>query len=139
MSELGGGLYRLSSQRFEDRSPESFDDIERELSSLDPWSQGFFILSRVDTGEFVQLAGSRGRLTVEAKIHSDNKKVLRHYRLGIGVQKGEQTLIRCVVGPIRVRTDQVLKLESALPIFETFFESGRLPGDYKLDLIEELD
>ncbi len=105
------------------------------LPTLHPKERAFFVLTEKKTGNYIQLAGARKRLTVEARIK--NKKSFQHYRFGRAQKDAEKTYINCKVGPINVIKSQALTLQEATIIFKVFFTSGSLCNEFKLEDISE--
>jgi len=88
-----------------------------------------FSIFTVGNGSFVQCAGGKTRLTIEARIIGEND-TFQHYRFGKGPLTGQQAEIECNCGPILVDRSQVLKMRDARLIIRHFVETsgGLLPG-----------
>lgn len=107
----------------------SWEDATNLLSYLKPDgpSSATFTL---DAGSYVQCAGSKTRLTVEARV-LDSTGAFSHYVLGKGSLKGIVETIECTVGPINVDESQVLTLRDARKIIRYFVEEDSgFPEDY---------
>ena len=105
----------------------SAEDIERAIEDLDPRANSFFVLDRSD-GSYIQIAGSRLRLTVEWRDQGSNRFV--HSVLGKGAVVEDEVSIDCAVGPIRVKRHEVLTLEDAKVVFRRMLLSGAVSSGY---------
>lgn len=90
-----------------------------------------FTVFTISNGSFVQCAGGKTKLTVEAKIVNPNGHA-KHYRFGKGALAGGKTQIECNCGPITVDSSQVLNMKDARLIIRHFVEtSGELLEQYE--------
>ena len=90
-----------------------------------------FTIFTIGNGGFVQCAGSKTKLKVEAKVKSQNGGS-KHYRFGKGQLSGDKVQIECNCGPITVDSSQVLKMKDARLIIRYFVEnSGELLAQYE--------
>ncbi|MFW6254033.1 MAG: hypothetical protein ACOC41_03795 [Chitinivibrionales bacterium] len=100
------------------------------LDTLHPKHRAFFSLTELYTGCYVQVAGARLRLTVEArKFQSKN---FRHYVFGVFPRDERGAYINCRVGPITIYKSQMLVLNDAKKIFLHFLRSGELVDGFDL-------
>lgn len=106
----------------------NWEYARQQLSFLDPIKHSFIILS-LPNGNYVQCAGSKQELTVEARIFSSDNSH-SHYRSGKGSLSRQEAVIRCNVGPIFIDASQVLTLQEAEQIMRHFVETGGLHPDY---------
>ncbi|MFP4164630.1 MAG: hypothetical protein ACLFQB_08720 [Chitinispirillaceae bacterium] len=100
------------------------------LDTLHPTDRCFFSLAEVSTGSYVQAAGARLRLTVEARLCE--KGGFRHYVLGTNPRNERTAYINCRVGPIHVMQSQMLVLDDARKIFARFLKRAELIKSYDL-------
>jgi hypothetical protein len=118
----------------------SWPDANKLLSYLDPLKRSYATFGLAD-GSYVQCAGSKTRLTVEARLIEPGGR-FHHFVFGRGHPTGVSTEIACAVGPITVDETQVLRMRDARQIIRTFVEqrafhpryhaqdvSGRFPAD----------
>lgn len=106
----------------------NWDAANKLLSYLDPKVRSFAIFER-DDRSYVQCAGAKRGLTVEARVYGKRGK-FKHYRFGRGEPVGRMVSIRCSVGPIRVDETQLLQLRDARIIMRQFLEEGTFPDKY---------
>ncbi|MDG5816843.1 hypothetical protein QA601_17230 [Chitinispirillales bacterium ANBcel5] len=100
------------------------------LDTLHPKSRCFFSLTEIHTGSYVQVAGARLRLTVEARQYAQNG--FRHYVMGDYPRKEDSAYINCRVGPIYVLQSQMLVLDDARRIFVQFLNNAKLIEGFDL-------
>lgn len=113
--------YYLSGYHFRDLEVGSWAEIEENICQLHPVERCFYTLSRSNEESYVQFAGARRRLTVEARIYRDNGE-FKHFRLGrIDGEEG-RAYINCRIGPIHLSKHQVMNLKEATEIFRRFYE-----------------
>jgi hypothetical protein len=114
----------------------SWNDANKLLSYFgsDNHSSATFTL---ESGSYVQCAGAKTRLTVEARIVKPNGNFV-HYVFGLGDRSGKIEEIECSVGPISVDATQVLTLRDGRKIIRHFVESGgELPEGYDVQDVSE--
>lgn len=107
----------------------SWEDANKLLSYLRPDgpSSAAFTL---DSGSYIQCAGSKTCLTVETRI-VDSTGGFSHYVLGKGPLTGTVETIECTVGPINVDQSQLLTLRDGRKIIRHFVETGgAIPEGY---------
>ena len=108
----------------------SFEDVETALSALHPTRMSFMSLTAGD-GSYVQVAGAKLRLTIEARrVQADGS--FRHVVLGRPSGPTEEISINYIGGPVTVLRREVLSLTDATLVCRTFFESHTLPVAYVL-------
>ncbi|MHC0039552.1 hypothetical protein [Pseudoneobacillus sp. C159] len=103
----------------------TLETILKNLYEINSRTKSFFTLSN-DSGDFVQCAGEKLRLTIEYK-HNKNLGTL-----GLEEENKEPTSINCSVGPITVQKNEVLTINDAINVFETFYKTGEIPTKYEL-------
>jgi len=97
------------------------------LGCLAPERRPAAVFTRSD-GSYVQCAGSKTRLTVEARrLLPDG---FQHLVFGRGPKTGTQETVECGVGPIECDSSQVLTMRDARLIIRTFLEQGVLDSRY---------
>lgn len=106
----------------------SWDDANHLLSYLKPDGQSFAAFTLSD-GSYVQCAGRKTRLTVEARVVASRAK-FRHYVFGKGAPTGETESIACAIGPIEVDRTQLLAMRDARLLIREFVERRRLHDSY---------
>jgi hypothetical protein len=107
---------------------DSWETANSLLSYLHPDKRAFAAFTLAGGG-YVQCAGAKRRLTVEARIYVQPDR-FAHYVFGRGALTGAHTHIECAVGPIEVDTSQVLEMRSARRIMRHFIETRSLHPDY---------
>jgi hypothetical protein len=106
----------------------SWETANQLLTYLDPDRASFACFTLPD-GSYVQCAGSKRRLTVEARLYEANRQ-FKHYRFGKGQLLGREERIDCNIGPIHVDRTQILQLRDARTIIKLFIEERRLHPNY---------
>jgi hypothetical protein len=106
-------------------------DVEAVLDMLHPRDRCFFSLTDTETGSYVQAAGARIRLTVEARQCADEG--FTHSVLGRLPRDPGAACINCRVGPITLARSQVLTLEDAKQVFLHFLATGELAQSYEIE------
>ena len=101
--------------------------IERALEHITPRRPSVFILTRPD-GSFVQTAGSKIRLTVEARYM--RPEGFRHLIVGVEEEDKEMTHVAYSCGTLIVQKSELLKLRDAQIIFKAFLRTGQIPMPY---------
>ena len=85
----------------------------------------------IKDGSYVQCAGGKTKLTVEARIIKQGGN-FKHFRFGKDQLSGRETVIECNCGPIAVDETQALKMKDARLIIKHFVEaSGELLSEYE--------
>lgn len=102
--------------------------ITKALEHITPRVPSIFILTRPD-GSFVQAAGSKTRLTVEARFMRANGG-FQHVIVGVEDDDKELTHIAYSSGTLVVQKSEVLKLPDAQTIFSSFLRTGYIPMPY---------
>lgn len=82
-----------------------------------------------ESGDYIQCAGSKQRITVELRLHGTQGSFV-HYVLGKGHLKKIERDIKCSIGPIKVDASQVLKIEDARELFYHFMEHTAIHPNY---------
>ena len=98
------------------------------LSYLGPKVSDFAVFENPDHS-YVQCAGAKRRLTVEARVYSPSGS-FTHFVFGRGEPKNETEFIECSEGAIEVDANQVLQLRHARQIMRQFLEDGSFPPDF---------
>ncbi len=109
----------------------SVEEVEALLDTLHPKERCFFSLTDTRTGSYVQVAGARRRLTVEAR--QCTRTGFTHSVLGRRPRNAKGAHINCRVGPIHLVRSQVLTLDDAKRVFRQFLETGGIPPGYELE------
>jgi hypothetical protein len=104
--------------------------ITKHLNEINPRFKSFFILTN-DLGDFVQCAGAKLRLTIEFR-HFNDLNVI-----GSDKPKKEEISINYSGGAITIQRNEVLTINDAIKIFETFYNTGNIPDDYLLRKVSE--
>lgn len=106
-----------------------WETIVLALQQIDPDKKAFFNLSR-DPDNYIQCAGSEECLTVEWRTSENG--IYKHFVFG--KEKPDNmvvwTQINCRVGPIRIHTNEVLAIEDALCLFNSFYKNEAFPAMY---------
>ena len=105
-----------------------WETAEKLLSYLGPKFSDFAVFEKPDHS-YVQCAGAKRRLTVEARVFNPNGS-FTHFVLGRGEPSNESELIECSEGAIEVDATQVLQLKHARQIMRKFLEDGEFPTDF---------
>ena len=103
--------------------------VVESLAKIHHLHRSFFTLSREQDGSYVQCAGSKKRLTIEARTYS-SKTVFTHIVFGRGETSKTKVLIACDCGPLSVFAHEVLTLEDAILVFTAFFQGQEFPSGY---------
>ena len=101
--------------------------VARALEHITPRGPSVFILTRAD-GSFVQTAGSRIRLSVEARYV--RPEGFRHLIVGVEDEDTELTTVVYSCGSLDVQKCEVLRLRDAQIIFDGFLRTGQIPAPY---------
>ncbi len=83
-----------------------------------------YAIFTLDDGSYIQCAGGKKRLTVEARIIIEDKK-FKHYRFGKSELKNDKGIIECNCGPIKVDLTQVLTMKDARILIREFVENNK--------------
>ena len=117
---------------------ESWDNANHLLGyqNVDGPSYTMFTL---DDGSYIQCAGGKKRLTVEARTITTDKN-FEHYRFGKSELVNNMESIECNCGPIEVDLSQVLSMKDARIIIREFIENDKkLSNKYiATDITEQL-
>lgn len=100
------------------------------LSYLNTNGRSYAIFSKPD-GSYVQCAGSKTRLTVEARLFKSPREY-RHYVFGNGPLQNSDDSVMTTEYKVTVDKSQVLQLRDARLIMKTWLESGDFPTRYTL-------
>lgn len=103
----------------------SLEMILENLKEINPSIKSFFILEN-ESGDLIQCAGTKLRLTIEYK-HSNIIS-----KLGIEKDNKELISINYSAGPITVQRNEVLTVSDAIKTFESFYKTGKIPNGYIL-------
>lgn len=111
----------------------SWLEVEAALDALDPKLRSFVILSS-PSGDYVQTAGARDRLTIEYRRNAGQGPAasFRHYVLGRTDGGDGLAEIQCSCGPLTVQENEVLNLDDAKRVFRHFYDIGSVPDDFAL-------
>jgi hypothetical protein len=104
-----------------------WDTANQLLGYLDPVKRPAAIFTRED-GSYIQCAGSKRRLVVEARVITSTG--FSHFRFGRGSLSHSSAAIECSIGPITCDETQVLALRDARKIINSFLENGTLDNGY---------
>lgn len=104
--------------------------ITKHLKEINPRFKSFFILTN-ESGHFVQCAGAKLRLTIEFK-DLNNLNVI-----GSDKPNKEEISINYSGGAITIHRNEVLTVNDAIKVFETFYITGNIPDDYILRKVSE--
>jgi hypothetical protein len=126
---------RSSSQISSNKRVKDWDSAKRILSRLDPDDCSFIIFENANRN-YIQCAGSKDGLTVEARIY-ENGEQFKHYRFGRRKRSGKRVKIDCFCGPIRVDKTELLTLEDAEAIMQQFLEDGTFHHSYVATVLSE--
>jgi hypothetical protein len=107
---------------------QSWDDANHLLGYQKAEGPSFTIFTRGD-GSYIQCAGGKKRLTVEARI-IENDKTVKHYRFGKGKPVNSVESIACNCGPIEVDSSQILTMKDARILIRDFVENSRFSQKY---------
>jgi hypothetical protein len=82
----------------------------------------------LEDGSYIQCAGAKTRLTVEARLISPRGDL--HVVFGKGARTGIKEIIACSVGPITVDSSQILQMRDARKLIRHFVERQLLLDSY---------
>lgn len=117
-----------SSELYEGEEFSNWEEASDFLSELDPEECSFVVFDKPD-GNYIQCAGAKRGLTVEARVYQTPKK-FTHYRFGQGEPTGKKAVIQCSCGPIEVDESQLLQLHDARILMKRFLEEGSFSDQY---------
>ena len=100
--------------------------ILENLNEFNPHIKSFFILTN-DSGDFVQCAGARLRLTIEYKRLQSELSVL-----GLNKENKYRISVNYSGGALSIQRNEVLTIKDAIKVFESFYKSGEIPESYIL-------
>lgn len=102
---------------------DSWDDANHLLGYQKAEGPSFTIFTLED-GCYIQCAGGKKRLTVEARIVIEDKD-FKHYRFGKGGLVNNNEIIECNCGPIKVDLTQILTIKDARILIREFIENNK--------------
>jgi hypothetical protein len=105
------------------------------LSYLNTDGMSFACFQKPD-GSYVQCAGSKARLTAEARIY-DSPGRYRHFVIGRGELTGESEKIQTTDYEIEVDASQVLQMRHVRLVFRPWLEGGTFPGQFQMTDVTE--
>jgi len=117
--------------------PREIIDIARVVDGINgihPIKNSYYVVNKPN-GDYVQFAGTKGRLVAEARTYEGEK--FTHYIIGYDTEPGLVEKVECNVGPIRVNQNQVLTIVDAKRIIKAFCEDMEWPEEYKLTDVTE--
>ena len=106
-----------------------WETVNALLSYLNPNGMSYAIFEKPD-GSYVQCAGAKRRLTVEARIY-DGAERYRHFVFGIGELTGHQEKIQTTQYEIDVDSSQVLQMRHARLILKPWLEGIGFPESFR--------
>jgi len=106
------------------KSWEDANMLLRYLNPAGPSSASFTL----DDGSYIQCAGSKTRLTIEARLIRASG--FHHVVFGRGPLIGTTELISCSVGPISVDASQILQMRDARKLIRHFVEHRQFLDSY---------
>ena len=89
-----------------------------------------FMILEVESGDYIQCAGVKKRLTVETRRYTAGKE-FRHEVWGKGILTGFAEKIDCTDGEIEVDSSQVLAMRDARLLIRAFLEQDEMPALYQ--------
>ena len=98
------------------------------LSYLSLEGMSFAIFEKPD-GSYVQCAGCKRRLTVEARVYENGGR-FRHYVFGKGQLTGSVEKIQTTDYEVTVDASQVLQMRHARCIMKPWLEGGSFPQEF---------
>lgn len=107
----------------------NWDTANKLLSYLGPKVSQFAVFEKPDSS-YVQCAGAKRRLTVEARVYNSDGGFV-HMVFGRGNLIGNRERIVCDDGPIFVDESQVLQMRHARLIIRPFLEQGVFPEQFE--------
>jgi len=114
-----------------------WDTANKLLAYLSTDGMSFACFQKED-GSYVQCAGSKKRLTVEARVF-DGDGSFRHLVFGKGELKKEEEKIETTDYHVLVDSSQVLQMRHARLIMKPWLEGGSFPSDFEVsDVTEKL-
>ena len=107
-----------------------WDTANKLLSYLSTDGKSFACFERPD-GSYLQCAGSKTRLTVEARLF-DSPDSFRHFVFGKGDLTNETDFIQTTDFEITVDTSQILKMRDARLIFRPWLMDQGFPDGFTM-------
>ncbi len=108
------------------------------LSYLNTNGMSFACFEKED-GSYVQCAGGKRRLTVEARIYGEGKS-FKHLVFGKGKLKNEEEKVETTDYHVSVDSSQVLQMRHARLIMKPWLEGEEFPPEFKVtDMTEKLN
>lgn len=120
--------YELNSETKTIENP-TLETVLENLNEINPRVKSFFILTN-DSGDFVQCAGAKLRLTLEYK------RLQKLNVLGLDKENKEGISINYSGGAISLQRNEVLTINDAIKVFENFYKTGNVPNSYILRQVE---
>ncbi|UTW49281.1 hypothetical protein [Bacterioplanoides sp. SCSIO 12839] len=100
----------------------SWEDANKLLSYQKAEGPSFTVFT-IKNGSYVQCAGGKKRLVVEARVF-ESSGGYKHYRFGKGQSVGDDEVVECNCGPITTDASQVLTMKDARLIIRHFVENN---------------
>lgn len=114
-----------------------WDTANALLSYLNTKGRSFVCFQKED-GSYVQCAGSKRRLTVEARIYNEDKS-FKHLVFGKGQLKNEKEKVDTTDYHVLVDSSQVLQMRHARLIMKPWLEGEEFPSEFEVtDMTETL-
>ena len=112
-----------------------WDTANKLLSYLNTDGMSFACFEKPD-GSYFQCAGSKTRLTAEARIYSGPRQY-RHFVFGRGDLAGETEKIETSDYEIEVDASQVLQMRHVRLILRPWLEGGAFPHEFQMTDVTE--
>jgi hypothetical protein len=103
------------------------DQIEDQLSKINPRNRSFFTLSHRD-GSYVQTAGASLRLIVEYR--RVTSEAFTHVVLGRRAGDNGEISVNYSGGAIALLRKEILSIDEAIIVFKHFLETKSVPPEY---------
>lgn len=113
-----------------------WDTANKLLSYLNNTDGMSFACFEKPNGGYVQCAGSKTRLTAEARIY-DSPGRFRHFVFGRGDLIGETQKVETMEYEIEVDASQVLQLRHVRLLLRPWLEGGAFPDDFQMTDVTE--
>ena len=112
-----------------------WDTANKLLSYLSTDGMSFACFEKPD-GSYFQCAGSKTRLTAEARIYAASRQY-RHFVFGEGELAGETAKVDTTDSEIEVDVSQVLQMRHVRLILRPWLEGGAFPRDFLVTYVTE--
>jgi hypothetical protein len=107
-----------------------WDTANKLLSYLNTDGMSFACFEKPD-GSYVQCAGSKTRLTAEARLY-DSPGRFRHVVFGRGALTGDTEKVETTDCVIEVDASQILQMRHVRLLFRPWLEGGTFPDDFHM-------